>query len=40
MAFTCQFGELEFNPAALIAKQYGVETQIAGRERETPPEIS
>ena len=29
MAFTRQFGELEFNPAALIAKQYGVETQTA-----------
>src|SRR6516165_7043222 len=40
MAFTCQFGELEFNPAALIAKQYGVETQTAGRKREIPPEIS
>jgi taurine dioxygenase len=40
MAFTLQFGELEFNPAALIAKQYGVETQTAGRKRETPPEIS
>ena len=35
MAFTRQFGELEFNPAALIAKQYGVETQTAGRKRET-----
>jgi taurine dioxygenase len=40
MAFTHQFGELEFNPAALIAKQYGVETQTAGRRREIPPEIS
>src|SRR5437016_8828985 len=40
MAFTRQFGELEFNPAALIAKQYGVETQTSGREREIPPEIS
>ena len=40
MAFTRQFGELEFNPAALIARQYGVETQTAGRKRETPPEIS
>ena len=40
MAFTRQFGELEFNPAALIAKQYGVETQTAGRRREIPPEIS
>jgi len=40
MAFTRQFGELEFNPAALIAKQYGVETQSAGRKRETPLEIS
>ena len=40
MAFTRQFGELEFNPAALIAKQYGVETQTDGRRREIPPEIS
>ena len=40
MAFTRQFGELEFNPAALIAKQYGVETQTAGRKHEIPPEIS
>jgi taurine dioxygenase len=40
MAFTGQFGELEFNPAALIAKQYGVETQTDGRKREIPPEIS
>ena len=40
LAFASQFGELEFNPAALIAKQYGVETQTAGRKRETPPEIS
>jgi len=40
MAFTRQFGELEFNPAALIAKQYGVETQTGGRKREIPPEIS
>ena len=40
MAFTRQFGDLEFNPAALIAKQYGVETQTAGRRREIPSEIS
>ena len=40
MAFTRQFGELEFNPAALIQKQYGVETQSDGRRREVPPEIS
>jgi taurine dioxygenase len=40
MAFTHQFGELEFNPAALIAKQYGVETQSSGRKSEIPPEIS
>jgi taurine dioxygenase len=40
MAFTRQFGELEFNPAALIAKQYGVDTQTAGRKHEIPPEIS
>lgn len=40
LAFTRQFGELEFNPAALIQKQYGVETQTTGRRREVPPEIS
>jgi taurine dioxygenase len=40
MAFTGQFGELEFNPAELIAKQYGVSTQTSGRKREIPPEIS
>ena len=32
MAFTGQFGELEFNPAKLIEKQYGVSTQTAGRQ--------
>jgi taurine dioxygenase len=40
MAFTSQFGELEFNPAALIEKQYGVNTRTEGRRREVPPEIS
>lgn len=40
MAFTRQFGELEYNPAKLIAKQYGVETQTSGRRAEVPPEIS
>lgn len=40
MAFTRQFGELEFNPAKLIEKQYGVETQTSGRRSEVPPEIS
>ena len=40
MAFTRQFGELEFNPDKLIEKQYGVETQTAGRKSEIPPEIS
>jgi taurine dioxygenase len=40
MAFTRQFGELEFNPAKLIEKQYGVATQTTGRRREMPPEIS
>ncbi|MGH7116254.1 MAG: TauD/TfdA dioxygenase family protein [Stellaceae bacterium] len=40
MAFARQFGELEFNPAALIARQYGIETQSDGRRREVPPEIS
>src|ERR1044071_7752793 len=40
MAFTRQFGELEFNPAKLIEKQYGVETQTSGRRGEIPPEIS
>src|SRR5205085_11800425 len=40
MAFTGQFGALEYNPAKLIEKQYGVETQTAGRKSEIPPEIS
>jgi taurine dioxygenase len=40
MEFTRQFGELEFNPAKLIATQYGVETQTAGRKSEISPEIS
>jgi taurine dioxygenase len=40
MAFTRQFGELEYNPAKLIEKQYGVETQTSGRHSEIPPEIS
>ena len=40
MAFTRQFGELEFNPAKLIEKQYGVATQTSGRRGEIPPEIS
>jgi taurine dioxygenase len=40
MAFTRQFGELEYNPAKLIEKQYGVETQTSGRHTEIPPEIS
>src|SRR5665213_865967 len=40
MAFTRQFGELEFNPAALIAQQYGVNTQSDGRDSEIPSEIS
>jgi alpha-ketoglutarate-dependent taurine dioxygenase len=40
MAFTRQFGELEYNPARLIETQYGVETQTAGRRTEIPPEIS
>ena len=40
MEFTRQFGELEFNPAKLIASQYGVETQTEGRRTEIPPEIS
>jgi taurine dioxygenase len=40
MAFTHQFGELEYNPAKLIEKQYGVETQTEGRKSEIPPEIS
>ena len=40
MAFTRQFGELEYNPAKLIEKQYGVETQTSGRRSEIPPEIS
>jgi taurine dioxygenase len=40
MAFTRQFGELEFNPAKLIEKQYGVSTQTDGRQSDIPPEIS
>src|SRR3954468_20618143 len=40
MAFTRQFGELEFNPAKLIEKQYGIATQTSGRKSEVPPEIS
>ena len=40
MAFTGQFGELEFNPAKLIEKQYGIETAQSGRKSEVPQEIS
>src|SRR5437764_9153187 len=40
MAFTRKFGELECNTAKLIEKQYGVESQTAGRKSEIPPEIS
>jgi len=40
MAFTRQFGELEFAPAALIEKQYGVRTENDGRRSDTPPEIA
>src|SRR5712671_4470731 len=40
MAFTRQFGELEFNPGALIARQYGVENYSSGRRAEVPAEIS
>jgi alpha-ketoglutarate-dependent taurine dioxygenase len=40
MEFTRQFGELEYNPARLIADKYGIETQTDGRNREIPPEIS
>jgi taurine dioxygenase len=40
MAFTRQFGDLEYNPAKLIEKQYGIETQTEGRKSEIPPEIS
>jgi taurine dioxygenase len=40
MAFTRQFGELEFNPAKLIEMKYGVNTQTEGRKTEIPPEIS
>jgi alpha-ketoglutarate-dependent taurine dioxygenase len=40
MAFTRQFGDLEFNPAKLIEQQYGVGTEASGRQREIPPEIS
>src|SRR5205085_6044727 len=40
MAFTRQFGDLEYNPAKLIEQQYGVSTQTDGRKSEIPPEIS
>jgi len=40
MAFTRQFGQLEFTPAALIEKQYGVKTENEGRRRDTAPEIA
>ena len=40
MAFTRQFGELEYAPAMLIARRYGVETENAGRRRDIPPEIA
>ena len=40
MAFTRQFGALEFNPGALIARQYGVENYSSGRRDAVPPEIS
>ena len=40
MAFTRQFGELEFNPAKLIEMKYGINTQTDGRKSEVPPEIS
>jgi taurine dioxygenase len=40
MALTRQFGELEFNPGALIAKHYGVENYSTGRRTAVPPEIS
>ena len=40
MEFTRQFGELEYNPARLIADKYGIQTQTDGRKSEIPPEIS
>jgi taurine dioxygenase len=40
MAFTRQFGDLEYNPAKLIEMKYGVSTQTEGRKSEIPPEIS
>jgi taurine dioxygenase len=40
MEFTRRFGELEYNPARLIADKYGIETQTDGRKTEIPPEIS
>ncbi|HEX3862197.1 MAG TPA: TauD/TfdA family dioxygenase [Stellaceae bacterium] len=40
MAFTGQFGDLEFNPAKLIEMKYGISTQTDGRQREIPAEIS
>jgi taurine dioxygenase len=40
MAFTRQFGELEFNPGTLIARQYGVEDYSKDGREAVPPEIS
>src|SRR5579884_1996792 len=40
MAFTRQFGELEFAPSKLMEKSYGVGTEAAGRRDDLPPEIT
>src|SRR5713101_4830457 len=40
MAFTRQFGELEFNPAVLIEQQFGVARRTAVQPRAVPPEIA
>jgi alpha-ketoglutarate-dependent taurine dioxygenase len=40
MAFTRQFGPLEFSPGKLMERAYGVSTESAGRKTELPPEIT
>src|ERR1700730_7311256 len=40
MAFTRQFGELEFAPAALIEQQYGVSTENEDGRRDSPPDVA
>jgi len=40
MAFTRQFGELEYNPARLIEEEYGVSVNAYGQPGRLPPEIA